>query len=100
MKHMLKNLKPNGLLLYTRDRHMVCSKYDKMIDLPETGFKQPSGIAMNAEFIFVCDKELASVSKIDIVSGLVVQSIGVKNGTYYSLETIYFLNTSLLRIII
>ena len=55
MKHMLKNLKPNGLLLYTRDRHMVCSKYDKMIDLPETGFKQPSGIAMNAEFIFVCD---------------------------------------------
>ncbi len=83
MKHMLKNLKPSGILLYTRDRHMVYSKYDKMIDLPDTGFRQPSGIAINAEFIFVCDKELASVFKIDIDSGSVVQTIGVKNGILY-----------------
>lgn len=82
MKHMLKNLKPSGILLYTRDRHMVCSKYDRSIDLPDTGFKQPSGLAMSAQFVFVCDKELASVFKIEIASGVVLQSIGLKNGTF------------------
>ena len=98
MRGMFKNLKPNGIFLFKRELHTVCAKYDKFIDLPNTGFKKPVGIAMNDEFVFVCDKELGQVFKIIINTGLVVNKIDFKGRPFRcSLNKDYLLVTDILN---
>ena len=95
----IKNLKPNGIFLFKRELHTVCAKYEKFIDLPSTGFKKPVGIALNDEFVFVCDKELSQVFKININTGLVVNKIDFKGGRPFrcSLNKDYLLITDILN---
>ena len=81
---MMKGQNPSGVFLFKRDRpDMICAKYEKLLvpskSTSSGGFIQPCGIAINAQFVFVCDKQLASVFKIDIVSEECVQKISMSS---------------------
>lgn len=84
LKGMMKGQKSCGVLLFKRDRHMLNTKLDKSLDVvPNTGFVKPSGIALNSQFIFVCDKDLATVFKIDVTSGDLIQKVNIQEGNAY-----------------
>lgn len=70
-KGTFKNMKPNGIVLYRRDNFVVCTIYDKVIELKEGNqeFKSPTGLALHNNHLFVCDRELKSIFKFDVVSG-------------------------------
>ncbi len=80
---MMKGQKPSGVLLFKRDRHMMSTKFEKSLGVgQEPGFVSPCGIAMDSQFLFVCDKDLASLFKIDIASEQVIQKIYIPNGNF------------------
>lgn len=70
-KGINKLLKPNGIVLYRRDQFVVCTIYDKVIELKEDKqeFRSPTGLALFNNHLFVCDRELKSIFKFDVVSG-------------------------------
>jgi hypothetical protein len=74
-----KTLKTNGIMLYTRDRHMIKNKHEVLYDVPG-GFKKPKGIALSAEHLYVCDQDMACVFKMSIDSGEVIHTINIPNG--------------------
>lgn len=80
MRNKNRNLKPSGVFIYNRDRHMLLKKCDIAIEVPDTGFKNPRGIALDMTFMYVCDQELGAVFKFDIESGQMVNSINIPNG--------------------
>lgn len=69
LKGKWKTLSPNGVMLFSRQEFIVCSEYDKLIELKNgDSFKQPSGIALTERNAYVCDKELRAVFKFDLKS--------------------------------
>ena len=74
-----KSLKPSGVILYTRDLHMIKNKHEVLFDVPG-GFKRPRGVAMSTEHLFVCDQELTSVFKMSIETGELIHTVNIPNG--------------------
>jgi hypothetical protein len=62
--------KPSGVVLYKRvTADMVDVNYEKPIELDYANFSHPIGVALDADFLYVCDKGLRAVVKIDLASG-------------------------------
>ena len=81
---MMKDQRESGVLLFKRDGpSTLCTKYEKSLVIePAPGFASPCGIAINTEFVFVCDKVLAGVFKINIATEEVIQKIFYPNGKF------------------
>lgn len=87
MKGTFKKLQPNGVIIYRRENFVVCTIYDKAIELKDGEvFKNPCGIAMTSKHLLVCDRELKSVFKFDIKSGALVQRARLPEGEPYSIS--------------
>ena len=86
-KKYLKNkqLRPSGVVLYRKDGERVDFSNEKIIDIGYE-FKNPNGIAMNNDYVFVCDRELRAVFKIDIKSGNLIKRIDIPNGEPYKIS--------------
>ena len=84
MKRMLKNVKPSGVLLFKKDNDMISTIFEKELHL-NNSMKSPSGLALNDEFAFVCDRELKCVFKINIDNGQLINKIDLisDNGEPY-----------------
>jgi hypothetical protein len=84
MKRMLKNVKPSGVLLFKKDNDMISTIFEKELHL-NNSMKSPSGLALNDEFAFVCDRELKCVFKINIDNGQLINKIDLMsdNGEPY-----------------
>jgi hypothetical protein len=54
MKGTFKNLNPTGVILYRREQYVVCTIYDKVIELKgnDEAFKSPTGLAMTNKYNF------------------------------------------------
>ncbi len=76
-----KNLKLNGVVLYGRDQDVVSFKAEKLIDLNNgESFEYPVGITLSDSHVFVCDKSLKSIYKIDIKTSVLLSKITMTNG--------------------
>ena len=81
LKGSMKNMNPSGVLLFRRENFVVCSVYDKSIDLKNNeAFKSPSGLIFSDRFLLVCDRELRTVFKVDLKTFIVVQRLCIKDG--------------------
>ena len=88
MKGTLKTMNPNGVILFRREQFVVCTVYDKVLELKNNeAFKSPSGLAFSDRYLLVCDRELRTVFKIDFKTGVVVQRLCLKDGEPYSIST-------------
>lgn len=87
-KGSFKNMKPNGIVLYRRENYVVCTIFDKSIELKDSNesFKSPTGLAMTSKHLFVCDRELKSIFKFDIKSGALVHRAKFSEGEPNSLS--------------
>ncbi len=76
-----KNLNPTGVILYRRENYVVCTIYDKVIELKgDEAFKCPTALAMTNKYLLVCDKELKSVFKFDVKTSQLVQRANLLDG--------------------
>ena len=81
MKGTFKNMNPTGVILYRREQYVVCTIYDKVIELRgDDVFKAPTGLAMTKDKLLVCDKELRSVLKFDLKTGALLQRANLVEG--------------------
>lgn len=82
-----KKLKPSGVLLFRRDMNVINFSCEKVIEL-ENGehFQSPMGIALNQQYVFVCDRHLKSVFKIDFETGCLHARYDMPNGEPYKLS--------------
>jgi hypothetical protein len=78
-----KKLKPNGVLLYPRDQHVINFKEPKFIQL-NTGeeFVAPIGISMNENYAFICDRGLKALFKFDIRRSDCLRRINIDGEPY------------------
>ncbi len=58
---------------------MIKNKHEVLYDVPG-GFEKPKGIALSAEYLYVCDQDMACVFKMSIDSGEVIHTINIPNG--------------------
>lgn len=88
MKGTFKNMKPSGVVLYRRENFVVCTIFDKAIELKEANesFKSPSGLAMTSTHLLVCDRELKSIFKFDIKTGKLTHRAKLTEGEPNSLS--------------
>lgn len=85
MKGIWKNLSSNGVMLFTRQQHVVCSIHDKIIELKKDSFKQPTDVALTENHLFVCDKELRAIFKYNLKTAA-MQKIQFKDAEPYSIS--------------
>ena len=78
-------MKPSGVVLYRKDGERIDFSNEKIIDIGYE-FKNPNGIAVNNDYVFVCDRELRVVFKIDIKSGNLIKRIDIPNGEPYKIS--------------
>ena len=75
LKGPLKNMNPSGVVLYRHDAHVVCSVYEKQIELGKNvSFKTLNGLALTEKYAFVCEKETSIIYQFDLKSGQLVNS--------------------------
>lgn len=87
LKGTLKNMNPSGVMLFRRDQHVVCSVYEKVIELGQAqNFRSLSGIALTEKFLFVCDRELRSVFKFDIKTKTLLKTTVLPDGDPFSIS--------------
>ena len=99
LKGPMKHMKPNGVLLFRRDDiNSISSSIEKSIDI-DGGFKSPVGFSMNNEYLFVCDKDLRCVFKINIKNSKVMNKISLSDGepSYCSINQSYLVVSDVLR---
>jgi len=76
LKGSYKNLPTNGVLLFRRDDHIVCSVYEKLVDLSKlSSFSSLGSIALHEKFLFVSDKDTRKAFKLDIRNGTLLKQI-------------------------
>lgn len=88
-KHQLKNknYKANGCMLFRRDSDIISFMDEIIIELDEKeDFKGPVGIALNEDYLFVCDKTLRSIFKIDLKKRTVLIKVNVFDGEPYKIS--------------
>lgn len=73
-----------GILLFQKNNAYfeITIPFEKEISL-NNEMKSPFGLALNDEFAFVCDQELKCVYKISILSGELINKIGLIGGDPY-----------------
>lgn len=77
----LKNLNTSGIFLYRRDQHVICSVYEKAIDLGKNeSFKSVSGIALTETCLYACDKDLRTIYKFDLKTGALIKTTSIRDG--------------------
>lgn len=69
LKGSLKGMNLSGIILYTRQQHIICSVHDKSIELPNEAFKSIVGLEMNQNYLFALDRELHSLFKFNLKTG-------------------------------
>ena len=69
--------KKNGIVLFKFNDSLTSASIDKLFESNNKNihFMSPSGIALNDQFLFVCDRELHGVFKFDLKTGNLVQKI-------------------------
>lgn len=81
-----KTYKPHGVVLYQRQADVVDVNMEKRIELDYGEFEYPIGIALDANNVYVCDKGLKAVFKIDIKTTNTLKKIDIPNGEPYKLS--------------
>ena len=67
-----KNLPLNGVCLFRYSENIVSSDLDSFIKLPKNGgFISPKGLVLLEEYLFVSDKELAKVYKMNFAGDII-----------------------------
>lgn len=96
LKGPLKTTGPNGVVLYRRDQHVVCTVFEKHFDVAGSGFKSPSSICLSEKYLYVLDRDLVSVVQFDIKTRSLVNKISNlnKNVDCVSLNPAYLLISS------
>jgi hypothetical protein len=85
LKGALKNVNPTGIFLYGRDNHVICSVYEKTIDLAagksEGGFKALTSVALtDTGALFAADRDQMCIFQIEISSGSLLRTIKTPDG--------------------
>ena len=76
-----KKLKPNGVALYTREKHVINFKEPLIIESSHgESFESPVGIALNEAHVFVCDSKLKTIFKFDIRRSECLRRIRLTDG--------------------
>lgn len=71
-----------GIVLYGRNEHVVCSIYEKLIDLnnnenKQQAFRSLSSIALTETTVLVGDREARAVYEIDLTSGNLMRTLTI-----------------------
>lgn len=82
LKGALKNMNSTGIVLYGRNEHVVCSIYEKLIDLnnnenKQQTFRSLSSIALTETTVLVGDREARAVYEIDLTSGNLMRTLNI-----------------------
>lgn len=80
-----KHYKPHGINLYQRTVDLVDFNMERKFELDVAEFIFPIGLALDADFLYVCDKGLKAVFKMDINKGSTVARIDYPKGQPYKL---------------
>ena len=80
-----KNYKKHGINLYERTSDFVDFNLERKFELDTGEFVYPVGIALDADFIYICDKALKAVIKMDIMRGNTVARVDFPKGYPYKL---------------
>lgn len=74
----------SGIVLYGRNEHVVCSIYEKLIDLSNgkdssssSGFRSLSSIALTESTVLVGDREARAVYEMDLATGTLVRTLNI-----------------------
>lgn len=81
------NIKPSGVVLFSRSLATVDLHTPCQINIGSSeNFIHPIGIALNNDFIFVCDKSLKTIFKINIQNQSVEAQFSVPEGSPYKIS--------------
>ena len=79
------NCKPHGVTLYERTSDYVDFNFERKFELDTGEFVYPVGIALDADFAYVCDKGLKAVIKMDLIKGNTVARVDFPKGQPYKI---------------
>lgn len=87
MKGSLKSMNSTGVLLFGRDEHVICSVFEKQIEIGKgDSFKNITSLAMNEMSLFAADRDLKAVYQFDLSTSSVVKKINMSDGLPTSLS--------------
>lgn len=69
---------PTGIILYGRDQHVVCSIYEKLLDLGKNdSFRSLTSVALTDSTIFASDREARCIYELDLTTGSLMKTISI-----------------------
>jgi hypothetical protein len=66
----------NGIILFKINDGF---RFEKIIDIPKNNFIQPASLVMTEEYLYVTDRELHSIFKIDIKTNSLIDKLVIKD---------------------
>lgn len=80
LKGALKNMSSTGIILYGRDQHVVCSIYEKLLDITKSSsdsssFRNLSSVALTDTTCLAADKDARCIYEIDLASSTLMRTL-------------------------
>lgn len=79
------NYKAHGIMLYERTSEFVDFNLERKFELDTGEFVYPVGLALDADFLYVCDKGLKAVIKMNLIHGHTVARVDFTKGYPYKI---------------